>query len=599
MERTTREDILVYDMVHNNPGLAPYETQYNSPEFLKKRGYDGQVFDIFQCAQFGITWDYLDSKNPEREKVYLEGSKERIWALEKQQELKKKYQAAKKIGLNVMFMMDIIVLPLRIKEIYSEILNESGKIDIKKAETKEILDSLFNEMFHVFPEIDGIYIRFGETYVGEKFNTPYHFGNNPILDSAEEYHIFLIQYLQEKVCNEYKRNIYYRSWGFGAFQFDPAYYLKISNSIEVNPKFYFCIKHTAGDFHRTFPFNQCLNIGKHKQVIEIQAAREYEGKGAYPNYIGDGVINGYEEFKWMMKENEAQCLKDVINLPDSLIAGVWTWSRGGGWDGPYINGKNGRNGEVVVAAGCELWPDANAYVILKWTKDTSHSEKYYALQYAEMELHMSHKDAEIFYEILLLSEKAVLLGRGTNTVKYDWDVFWTRDQNIEYSRMLSNIESARKTECLDLMLNERKRSVDLWKNIVCLAESLSESVEKKAYILTTCKYGFYLYSLYEVMYRGNALALEGGHKKEVASAIEEYEELWEKWKQLYETEEGCPTLYEKDDKFLDLMGYDWNKGFDSAINPIRKLDIEGNILPENRIEISKEGTWGLTGKGLN
>ncbi len=35
--------------------------------------------------------------------------------------------------------------------------------------------------------------RYGETYVGERFLTPYHCGNNPILGDALAFHRFLIK----------------------------------------------------------------------------------------------------------------------------------------------------------------------------------------------------------------------------------------------------------------------------------------------------------------------------------------------------------------------------------------------------------------------
>ncbi|MBQ7288792.1 MAG: hypothetical protein IJW78_03575 [Clostridia bacterium] len=576
--KVTRKDLATYDMVHNNPGLEPYESNYNSDVFLKERGYNGHVFELFQCAQYGITWDSFD------ERIFPEDSAERDWILAKQAELKEKYQAAKAQDLEVMFMMDTVVVPKRVKELYPEICNADGKIDIQKPKTKEIMDRLFDEMFATFPEIDGIYIRFGETYVGERFHTPYHVGNNPILEDAEQYHIFLIQYLQNKICKEHNKKLFYRSWGFGEFQYDPEYYLKISNAIDVHEKFYFCIKHTEGDFHRTFPFNQCLNVGKHQQIVEVQAAREYEGKGAYPNYIGDGVINGYEEFQWLMKPDAPQCLRDCINVPDSKVTGIWTWSRGGGWDGPFLDGKD-----------YELWADVNAYVITHWAKDTARSDKYYALQYAKEVLSMSQKDAEIFYEILLLSAKAVLLGRGTNTDAFAWDVFWTRDQNIEYSRILGNIQRAALAGQIDLLLDEKKRSVEIWSYMVQLAERLSDSVEKKPYIVTTCTYGLYLYRLYECIYRANAYAMQGGLKAEVEQAVSQYDATWKAWEELYKTAPHCPTLYAKRDELLDLIGYNWNKGLDAAINPLRVLDEDGKILPENREQVLMESGWGLTG----
>lgn len=36
-------DFILHDMVHNNLGMVPYESAYQSLEFLKERGYDGKV----------------------------------------------------------------------------------------------------------------------------------------------------------------------------------------------------------------------------------------------------------------------------------------------------------------------------------------------------------------------------------------------------------------------------------------------------------------------------------------------------------------------------------------------------------------------------
>ena len=68
--------------------------------------------------------------------------------------------------------------------------------------------------------------------------------------------------------------------------------------------------------------------------MEVQCQREYEGKGAYPNYVANAVINGFEETK---QDASPRCLNDVKDNP--LFYGVWTWSRGGGWYGPYISNE--------------------------------------------------------------------------------------------------------------------------------------------------------------------------------------------------------------------------------------------------------------------
>ncbi|HIR75563.1 MAG TPA: hypothetical protein IAB97_01435, partial [Candidatus Choladousia intestinipullorum] len=187
--------LFVHDMVHNNPGLETYETAYNDPVFLKERGYDGKVFHLFDSAAFGLTWERLNQAHPEREKVFPEGRQEIKWVENKSADLKQKYVSAAKTGLGVYFMMDIIVLPKRIIKLYPEILNEEGKIDICTERMQEIIGYMFDEMFEKFPEIAGIYIRYGETYVGNRYNTPYHCGNNPIQGNEIDYHKKLISML--------------------------------------------------------------------------------------------------------------------------------------------------------------------------------------------------------------------------------------------------------------------------------------------------------------------------------------------------------------------------------------------------------------------
>ena len=142
----------------------------------------------------------------------------------------------------------------------------------------------------------------------------------------------------------------------------------------------------------------------------------------------------------MTDKSQNMSLRDVINNSETLqIKGIWTWSRGGGWNGPYINGLNGVRGdmtsdnrEIVIEDGSELWNDVNAYVVSQWTKDTSKTDKYYAKQYAKTYLGMDDEDAENFYRLCILSARAVLLGRATDNADLEKRIsnWWTRDQNL-------------------------------------------------------------------------------------------------------------------------------------------------------------------------
>ena len=62
----------------------------------------------------------------------------------------------------------------------------------------------------------------------------------------------------------------------------------------------------------------------------------------FPNYIAKSVIEGFEEYEYLMDPEQTQCLIDIKD--SSQFAGVWTWSRGGGWLGPQlINTRNYEN----------------------------------------------------------------------------------------------------------------------------------------------------------------------------------------------------------------------------------------------------------------
>lgn len=559
-----KDTLFTMDMVHNNPGLLPYESSYTDPDFLVDRGIEGKVFCFSDSAQFALTWDGFDKD------IFPEGSAERQEVLNTKSTIKQKYALAKAKNLRVYFMMDIISLPASLVQKYADEVLTGDRIDICKPFTKKAMDYLFDEMFAEFPELDGLYIRYGENYVGPKYRMPTFRGNTPIIGDAIEYHKYLVNYLRQKVCVEKDKEIMYRSWGS---EDNAEAYLKISDDIEPHKNLYFCIKHTAGDFHRNTRFNQQLNIGKHQQVVEVQCAREYEGKGAYPNYVCAGAINGFEELM-DFKGKEKICLRDVINTKDSLIKGIWTWSRGGGWNGPYITGTNGTagekypddiNGEISVPNGSELWCDVNAYVMSSWAKDTSKTDKYYVKKYAREILGMSEEDSENFYRLCILSSRGVLLGRSYHKDCYI-DCWWIRDQNMNYKRFLADVTKAVEDGSYRAIIREKAESVSIWEEIVSIAESFDDSVKAKEYIVTTAKYGYYLYAIIDRMY--NICISKLLKNDEYKKYENEYEVLWTKWQKLYDEHDCCPTLYIKEDKPMDLIGYGGNVGFDCVLRDI-------------------------------
>lgn len=482
--KESKAPLLVLDMVHHNPGESFTNSKFNNPEILKDYGFNGQVINEFQSVHCAITYDSLSKE------IFPLGSAERLWIDSLAVRIDNKIASIHKSGLKAYYFMDIVVLPKKLVEMYrDEICDSTGWIDITRPKTQEIHRVMLREVFQRFPRLDGLVIRVGETYL---HNVPYHTGNGPIkklndswkhdntkkTDGGEKVHSLLINLLKEEVCEKLHKDIVYRTWDFGYFHTNPDYYLQVTEQIDVHPNLYFAIKHVAGDYHRTVPFNPVLGIGKHKQIVEVQCQREYEGKGAYPNYIANGVINGFEEEK---SSYAMHSLKEFSKSP--LFAGVWTWSRGGGWVGPYI--KN------------EFWCDLNTYVLCKWAQNPERSEEDIFNEFA-VKNGISETSIADFRRLALLSADAVVRGRGS--LVYPINVWWTRDEFIGgMDEMRSDFEYIDNNNISEKVLNEKDKSVDIWRNMMELSRKIScSNTETLDYIKVSTEYGYRLYSIYSL-----------------------------------------------------------------------------------------------------
>ena len=548
----TRSLSVITDMVHDNPGEDPWVTQYDDCGFLSGRGYTGKVFFLSEAAQLAIDWQEYDKD------VFPKNSVSYNWVKRKKAELHQKYGEAKESGLKVYFMMDFISLPTKMKTLYGNDIMTGGKIDINKPKTQEIIKEMMREIFTEFTELDGFYLRYGESYVG--YYSPYHFGNNPIAVSGTKAadHTTLLKLFREEVCEKYGKDVIYRTWstevGENSFTTSKNLYLQITDAVEPHENLYIAVKHTAGDFWRNYTFNQTIGIGKHQQIIEIQCSREYEGKGAYPNYIAGGVINGFPEYKWQMNASQNKSLRDVVNCENSLVVGIWTWSRGGGWGGPYTNGTQNPNGD-------ELWSDLNAYVLTQWAKDTSKTDTYLVKCYAKDILGMNETDAENFVRLAELSADAVLYGIGTNSSPV-LNQLWTRDASVNRDNFVANANTIFKNKKGDLYpkLEERRKAVQLYEQMMEIADSFDDSLQKKDYITITTRYGYYFFSICERMYTAAISYLEYNHNgthtpAEINAIIDEAYDLLAAWEKLYADEPMCPTLYNRSDFTTILEQY--------------------------------------------
>jgi len=329
-------------------------------------------------------------------------------------------------------------------------------------------------------------------------------------------------------------------------------------------------------------FNPTLGIGKHRQLVEICCQLDSYGKGAHPYYIGQGVIDGWEELKYLDNEKirrhfygysdgkygggikaNLNCLREFVSHPN--YAGSWTWSRGGGWNGPYIKD--------------ELWCELNALVMAKWAQDTSQSEKAVVKQFAKDKLGLSEIDQDRFYQICLLSSAGTLRGRCSYFARNN--VWWTRDDVMggidqQARGMFDNVIKEGVTE---KMIAEKAEAVAIWRQIEALSRQLEISDPKmKEFVVTSCSYGRIKFEIFEkgwtVMLLGTLGDKTGNYDRgRIAKAIADYDQLWKEWKALKDSSPSCATLYHNNYcRYIRGRRMEHSdNGMDSSINKYRKI----------------------------
>lgn len=557
---------LIIDQVQHNPGEAMTQTSFMDPDKLADFGYDGQVLTDYVFVQTLITWDDFDNR------IFPKGSEGRAWVEEKAAAFDQRMKAAHDAGIKFLCQPDVFAFPKTLIELYKdEITDEHGQISFKKEKTWEIYRYMIDAVFERFRELDGLVIRTGETYLT---NIPFHSGNGPFHglkgDERNQIQTRFIKMMREEIAEKRDKILVYRTWGY--MHTSPEHYLAVTNQVAPHKNLYFSIKHTNGDFHRAYPFNKTLGIGKHKQIVEVQCQREYEGKGAHPNYPAKGAIDGFKEFAHLASP---QSLRDLLDNP--LFSGIWTWSRGGGWRGPYITN--------------ELWSDLNVYVMSQWAQDPTRSEKDVFMDYAK-KIGVKKRHREKFHQLSVLSLDGVVKGRIS--VKYPdiINTWWIRDEffggvNVPDSReedpnekvatrLTKGFNKVVEKGVVEEILEEKQEAVAIWRKIEKLSRKIRiADKDTKDYLEVSSTYGRIKYEIiangWGIMLKGVQGDRTGVYDKEaIAKYGKRYDELWEEFDELKANNPQCATLYKPFGFVYKGPKYHGEGGMKKAVDHYRK-----------------------------
>jgi hypothetical protein len=463
----------VIDMVLDNPGEAATISRFNDPAFLRDAGFKGKGFSLFDSGTLAVNWDSI---NPE---ILPVGSPDRAWVEAKAASITARYQAMKDAGLQVYCMSDLVLLPKRLVSLYG-LSSTFG--NVQNANTEYFLRAQLRLMFEQFPALDGVIVRIGETYLQD---APYHQGKIDNPTNASLTIIPLMNILRDEVCVKLNKKVFFRTWY--SFDVNATTFSAVSDAVAPHANLIWSIKHCEGDFHRGNNFSKVLGLGRHPFIVEVQAAREYEGKGAYPNYISNGVIEGFEEHLTRLDPRAIRGIRELYQR-SPLMSGVWTWSRGGGWEGPYIQD--------------ELWCELNAWVMAQWALNPGASEATLFDRFATERLGLPAGQLADFRRLALLSAEAVL--RWKRGVDIGLDPWWTRDQYFTFPTLPSG------SAAVQSVLDSQDEAVSRYEEIVDIAARLTPSdSDRSKTIRSSSEYGLILARLLRAVVNLTAIGSAG------------------------------------------------------------------------------------------
>ncbi len=186
-------------------------------------------------------------------------------------------------GIKTYYWHHELEIPLRFDEIYPEIHNSDGDVEVTHPLIKDFLENKIEDFFHTYPKMDGIVLTLHETRI------PLLKLKNQKLDKVER-----VKYVTEILYNACKRlgkELIVRPFASMASDYDDlmAAYEQISSELVV------CDKWTQYDWSLTMPHNEFFDkIKNNPLMVETDIFGEYFGKGFLPIMLKDHIKNKYK-----------------------------------------------------------------------------------------------------------------------------------------------------------------------------------------------------------------------------------------------------------------------------------------------------------------
>ena len=239
-----------------------------------------------------------------------------------------------------------MTLPRAVVERFKKAIAHDAKNGIFAFENEkfwEIYRAKYREVLRLFPAIKFVMIRTGENYANSK-TSDYTGRTVKVKDFDDAYcqrMARLINETRKVVVDECGRTLIWRTWDLGndGFHANPQVYDRVLAGVTERKGLLFAVKHVQTDFWRYNDFNPNIGRGGVEQIIEFECSREYEGKGAFPNYLGELFAT------------------DMKRIRDLGVRGIWIWNFGGGGGGPKLKSDRWSRAHIEAAVRLSEHPE--------------------------------------------------------------------------------------------------------------------------------------------------------------------------------------------------------------------------------------------------
>ncbi len=329
----------------DNPGEPAADTRYRDVDLLRQMGYDGVVI----YGSTGLS-GLLGPDTPATAEM-------RQWVGELYEQVESHVADARRAGLDVWLTFDA---PSLARELVGSAMTCQGNGAVLCPASYELLEMCAQSLEGLLArisDVEGIVLRLGDN---DAHRIPYLTGNDIYsprcsrcggMNRVHRLDRF-VRFFYELVVGKLGRKLMVRAWNVkpGGLHDRPEVCRQLMNLLPQDERLIFSFKFTQTDFWRYQQWNpSSLECGDRPIVYELECQREFEGKGAVPNYQAGLWRDGMPE------------MPDPIGLAEAgrraNLVGLWAWVRGGGWGGPYITRDT------------EMWIDANVAAVPRLAAD--------------------------------------------------------------------------------------------------------------------------------------------------------------------------------------------------------------------------------------